>query len=121
MNQLVVVEMLNRYRRPLRAGDLAVVMSGLASFSDKVLTFAHFLYLNGRLAKFYGAELPADAPFTSSTRRRRRRSRRRRRRSRHRRRRRHRHPQHRAGRLRSEEHTSELQSQCGIAYAVLCL
>lgn len=40
----VVVEMLNRYRRPLQAGDLAVVMSGLASFSDKVVVFTHFLF-----------------------------------------------------------------------------
>jgi acyl-CoA thioester hydrolase len=40
----VVVEMLNHYRRPLRAGDLLVVMSGLAAFSDKVLTFTHFLF-----------------------------------------------------------------------------
>jgi acyl-CoA thioester hydrolase len=40
----VVVEMLNHYRRPLRAGDLLVVMSGLASFTDKVLTFNHFLF-----------------------------------------------------------------------------
>jgi acyl-CoA thioester hydrolase len=40
----VMVEMLNYYRRPLRAGDLVVVMSGLASFTDKVLTFTHFLY-----------------------------------------------------------------------------
>ena len=40
----VVVEMLNHYRRPLHAGDLVVVMSGLASFSDKVLTFTHFLF-----------------------------------------------------------------------------
>ncbi len=40
----VVVEMLNHYRRPLRAGDLAVVMSGLAAFSDKILTFTHFLF-----------------------------------------------------------------------------
>lgn len=40
----VVVEMMNHYRRPLRAGDLAVVMSGLAAFSDKVLTFTHFLF-----------------------------------------------------------------------------
>jgi acyl-CoA thioester hydrolase len=40
----VVVEMLNHYRRPLRAGDLLVVMSGLASFTDKVLTFTHFLF-----------------------------------------------------------------------------
>ncbi len=40
----VVVEMLNHYRRPLHAGDLLVVMSGLASFTDKVLTFTHFLF-----------------------------------------------------------------------------
>ena len=40
----VVVEMLNHYRRPLRAGDLAVVMSGLASFTDKTLVFTHFLF-----------------------------------------------------------------------------
>lgn len=40
----VVVEMLSHYRRPLRAGDLVVVMSGLADFSDKVLKFTHFLF-----------------------------------------------------------------------------
>lgn len=40
----VVVEMLNHYHRPLRAGDLAVVMSGLASFTSKVLVFTHFLF-----------------------------------------------------------------------------
>ena len=40
----VVVEMLNHYRRPLHAGDLAVVMSGLATFTDKIITFTHFLF-----------------------------------------------------------------------------
>ena len=40
----VVVEMLNHYRQPLRAGDLAVVMSGLAAFTSKVLVFTHFLF-----------------------------------------------------------------------------
>ena len=40
----VVVEMLQHYRAPLRAGDLAVVMSGLADFSDKILKFTHFLF-----------------------------------------------------------------------------
>lgn len=40
----IVVEMLNHYRHALRAGDLAVVMSGLAAFTDKVLTFTHFLF-----------------------------------------------------------------------------
>jgi len=40
----IVVEMLNHYRRPLGAGDLVVVMSGLASFTDKALTFNHFLF-----------------------------------------------------------------------------
>jgi acyl-CoA thioester hydrolase len=48
----VVVEMLNEYRVPLAAGDLAVVMSGLADFSDKVMKFTHFLFEGetGRLA-----------------------------------------------------------------------
>jgi acyl-CoA thioester hydrolase len=40
----VVVEMLNHYRRPLHAGDLLVVMSGLAAFTSRVLTFTHFLF-----------------------------------------------------------------------------
>ena len=40
----VVVEMLNRYHRPLRAGDLAVVMSGLAAFTAKTVIFTHFLF-----------------------------------------------------------------------------
>ncbi|MBX9947111.1 MAG: acyl-ACP thioesterase [Reyranella sp.] len=40
----VVVEMLNRSRAPLGPGDLLVVMSGLASFTSKILTFAHFLF-----------------------------------------------------------------------------
>jgi acyl-CoA thioester hydrolase len=40
----VVVEMLSYYRRALKAGDLVVVMSGLADFSDKVLKFTHFLF-----------------------------------------------------------------------------
>jgi acyl-CoA thioester hydrolase len=40
----VVVEMLNHYRRPLHAGDLLVVMSGLASFTNRVLVFTHFLF-----------------------------------------------------------------------------
>ena len=40
----VVVEMQNHYRRPLRAGDLIVVMSGLADYSDKILKFTHFLF-----------------------------------------------------------------------------
>jgi acyl-CoA thioester hydrolase len=40
----VVVEMLNHYRGALVAGDLAVVMSGLADFSDKTLKFTHFVF-----------------------------------------------------------------------------
>ena len=40
----VVVEMLNHYRQPLRAGDLCVVMSGLAAFTAKILVFTHFLF-----------------------------------------------------------------------------
>jgi acyl-CoA thioester hydrolase len=48
----VVVEMLNEYRSALVAGDLTVVMSGLADFSDKVMKFTHFLFEGetGRLA-----------------------------------------------------------------------
>ena len=48
----VVVEMLNEYRAPLAAGDLAVVMSGLADHTDRILKFAHFLFEaeTGRLA-----------------------------------------------------------------------
>ena len=40
----VVVEMMNHYRAGLVAGDLAVVMSGLADFSDKILKFTHLLF-----------------------------------------------------------------------------
>jgi acyl-CoA thioester hydrolase len=40
----VVVEMLNHYRQPLRAGDLCVVMSGLAASTSKTLVFTHFLF-----------------------------------------------------------------------------
>lgn len=40
----VIVEMLNHYRHPLRAGDLLVLMSGLAAFTDKAMTFTHFLF-----------------------------------------------------------------------------
>ena len=43
----VVVEMLNHYRRPLHAGDLAVVMSGLATFTDKIADL-HALPVRGR-------------------------------------------------------------------------
>lgn len=48
----VVVEMLNEYRQPLAAGDLAVVMSGLADHTDRILKFTHFLFEGetGRLA-----------------------------------------------------------------------
>ena len=48
----VVVEMLNEYRAPLAAGDLAVVMSGLADHTDRILKFTHFLFEGetGRLA-----------------------------------------------------------------------
>ena len=34
----VVVETLHSYREPLQAGDLLVIMSGLADFTDKILT-----------------------------------------------------------------------------------
>jgi acyl-CoA thioester hydrolase len=40
----VVVEMRNEHHGALRAGDLAIVLSGLASFTDKILTFSHFLF-----------------------------------------------------------------------------
>ena len=40
----VVVEMLQHYRMPLRAGDLVVVASGLGDFTDKILKFSHFLF-----------------------------------------------------------------------------
>lgn len=40
----VVVEMRNEHHASLRAGDLILVLSGLASFTDKILTFSHFLF-----------------------------------------------------------------------------
>ncbi len=36
---------------------------GSESADFRELLHANYLYLNGRLARFYGAELPADAPF----------------------------------------------------------
>lgn len=40
----VVVEMMQYYRRPLTAGDAAVVMSGLADHGDKIVKLAHFIF-----------------------------------------------------------------------------
>jgi len=40
----VVVEMMQYYRRPLAAGDAAIVMSGLADFGDKIVKLAHFIF-----------------------------------------------------------------------------
>lgn len=40
----VVVEMMQYYRRPLAAGDAAIVMSGLADHGDKIIKLAHFLF-----------------------------------------------------------------------------
>ncbi|MBS0220735.1 MAG: hypothetical protein JSR91_08335 [Proteobacteria bacterium] len=40
----VVVETLHTYRAWLRAGDLLVILSGLADFSDKVLKLAHYAF-----------------------------------------------------------------------------
>lgn len=40
----VVVEMMQYYRRPLSPGDAAIVMSGLAGHSDKIIKLAHFLF-----------------------------------------------------------------------------
>ena len=38
-----------------------VIGSEAADFRE--LLHANYLYLNGRLARFYGADLPPDAPF----------------------------------------------------------
>jgi acyl-CoA thioester hydrolase len=48
----VVVETLHTYRSPLQAGNLLVVMSGLAGFTDKILKIAHYAFdaESGRLA-----------------------------------------------------------------------
>ncbi|MBS0549150.1 MAG: hypothetical protein JSR24_15445 [Proteobacteria bacterium] len=40
----VVVETLHYYRGAARAGDLMVIMSGLADFSDKTLKLVHFAF-----------------------------------------------------------------------------
>ena len=40
----VVVEMRNEHHGVLRAGDLVLVLSGLAAFTDKTVTFSHFLF-----------------------------------------------------------------------------
>lgn len=40
----VVVEMMQDYRRPLVAGDAAIVMSGLADHGDKIVKLAHFIF-----------------------------------------------------------------------------
>jgi len=40
----VVVETLHSYRAPLQAGDLLVIMSGLASYTDKILRLMHFAF-----------------------------------------------------------------------------
>ncbi len=40
----VVVEMMQYYRRPLVAGDAAIVMSGLADHGDKIVKLAHFIF-----------------------------------------------------------------------------
>jgi acyl-CoA thioester hydrolase len=40
----VVVEMMQHYRRPLMAGDAAIVMSGLADHGDKIVKLAHFIF-----------------------------------------------------------------------------
>src|SRR5262249_22239261 len=40
----VVVETLQSFGAPLRSGNLLVVMSGLADFSDKTLKLVHFAY-----------------------------------------------------------------------------
>jgi acyl-CoA thioester hydrolase len=40
----VVVETLHTYRSPLNAGNLLVIMSGLADFTDKILKIAHYAF-----------------------------------------------------------------------------
>ena len=40
----VVVETLHSYRRPLKAGTLLVIMSGLAGYTDKILKLVHFAF-----------------------------------------------------------------------------
>ncbi len=40
----VVVETLHYYRRAARAGDLMVIMSGLADFTDKTLRLVHYAF-----------------------------------------------------------------------------
>jgi acyl-CoA thioester hydrolase len=40
----VVVETLHFYRRPLQAGALLVIMSGLAGYTDKILKLVHFAF-----------------------------------------------------------------------------
>jgi len=39
-----VVETLHSYRAPLKAGDLLIVMSGLADYADKIVKLVHFAY-----------------------------------------------------------------------------
>jgi acyl-CoA thioester hydrolase len=39
-----VVEMMQYYRVPIGAGEAAVVMSGLADFTTKVIKLVHFLF-----------------------------------------------------------------------------
>jgi acyl-CoA thioester hydrolase len=40
----VVVETLHSYRAPLQAGNLLVIMSGLADYTDKILKLVHFAF-----------------------------------------------------------------------------
>jgi len=40
----VVVETLTSYRAPLQAGNLLVIMSGLADYTDKILKLVHFAF-----------------------------------------------------------------------------
>jgi acyl-CoA thioester hydrolase len=40
----VVVETLHHYRRPLQAGTLLAIMSGLAGYTDKILKLVHFAF-----------------------------------------------------------------------------
>ena len=39
-----MVETLHSYRAPLQAGNLLVIMSGLADYTDKILKLVHFAF-----------------------------------------------------------------------------
>lgn len=73
----VVLELRNEIRRPLRAGALTVVMSGILAATDKTMHLAHFLFDadSGELAAvadgagvLFDQRIRKIAPFTSEDR-----------------------------------------------------